>query len=148
MRFINSSKFLHDPRLAINKHVQKLSVGIISDLHHRQLIVSTESRAENGCRNAHFLLLKVSCLHRLATKQLEDGLEVCIGHKRRHSAKLVVIKFDLRLFGAWRIKSMKNRYEIVTGAKHFVAHKAFFTLKMTETAKANIFVVFIVVLYL
>ena len=83
---------LHNCRLSLDEHVQELGHRILRDLNHGQLIVLTESRAENGRSGAHFVLLGVICLFCVATKRLEDGLEVCIDHKRLHNAKLVIVE--------------------------------------------------------
>ena len=85
----------------------------------------TESRAEDGRGGAHFVLLRVSCLLRLATKRLEDGLEVCIDYERRHSTELVIVELQLRLFGAWRRKHMEHRHEVVSGAELLVTRENF-----------------------
>ena len=88
------SELLKDRRFPLDEDVQELGQRILSDLHHRQLIVSTESRAENFCCGAHFVLLSVSCLICLATERLKDRLEVCIDDKWRHGAKFVVKNFS------------------------------------------------------
>ena len=65
-------ELLHDRRLLLDEHVQNLGERILSQLYHSQLIVFTESRAEDGGRGTHFVLLGVSFLLRLATERLED----------------------------------------------------------------------------
>ena len=67
-------ELLEDRRFPLYKNVQELGQRILVDLYHRQLIVSTESRAENCCCGAHFVLLGVSCLICLATERLENRL--------------------------------------------------------------------------
>ena len=85
-------KLLHDRRLPLDENVQELVERILFDLRHRQLIVIAESKAEDSCCGAHFVLLRVSCLLYLATKRLDDGLEVCIDHKRRRGVELVIVE--------------------------------------------------------
>ena len=118
-------ELLHDRRLPLDEHVQEPGERILTDLRHDQLIVLAESRAEDGRRGAHFMLLKVSSLLCLATKRLDDGLEVRIDHERRHGAKLVVKEFELRLFKAGRREHMEHRHEIVSIAELLVARENF-----------------------
>ena len=89
----------YDSRFSLNDRVYNLGERIFSDLHHCQQGVLLKSWAENGRRGGNFVLLEVSFLFYLATKQLEDWLKVCIIYERRHRAKLVVGEFELRLLG-------------------------------------------------
>ena len=92
------SELLEDRRFPLDEDAQEHKQRILSDLYHRQLIVSTEIRAENCCCGTHFVLLGLSCIMCLANERFEDRLEVCIDDKRRHAAKFVVGKFELSLF--------------------------------------------------
>ena len=65
-------ELLHDRRLLLDENVQELGKRILSDLHHRQLILVAESRAEDDSCGAHFVLLGVNCLLYLTTERLED----------------------------------------------------------------------------
>ena len=102
------SELLEDCRFTLHKDVQELGERIFFNLNHFQLIVIAEIRAKNGCRGAHFVLLRVSCLLNLAAERLFYGLEVCIDHERRHSTELVIVKLQLRMLGAWHWKHMEN----------------------------------------
>ena len=68
----SGSELLKDCCFSIDEDVQELGQRILFDLHHCQLIVSAEIRAENGRRGAHFVMLGVGCLHCLATERFED----------------------------------------------------------------------------
>ena len=119
-------KLLDDRRLPLDEYVQELGERILADLRHRQLIVSAESRAENGGRGAHFVLWGVSCLLRLVSERVEDGLEVLIDHEWCHGAKLVVEEFEFRLFEARRWKHMEHRNEVVSGAELLITRENIF----------------------
>ena len=54
------------------------------------------------------MLLGVGGVLYLATGLQKDRLKFCINDERRLSTILVLVKFDLRLFGAWRRKNMKS----------------------------------------
>ena len=92
------SELLEDRRFLLDEDVQELGQRILSDLHHCQLIVLTESRAGNYCCRAHFVLLGVRCLIFLTTERLDDRFEVCIDEKRRYGTEFVVDEFKLKLF--------------------------------------------------
>ena len=81
-------KPLYDRRLQLDWNVLKLSERILSDLHYRILIVIAQSRAKNGRRGVHFVLLKVSCLVWLSINRLENGLQDRIDHERCNGAIL------------------------------------------------------------
>ena len=68
------SELLHDRRVPLDEHVQELGERIFSDLYHRQLIVLSKKRAEDGDRSAHIVLLGVGCMLFLGTERLENGL--------------------------------------------------------------------------
>ena len=67
------------------------------------------------------MLLSVGVVLYLATGQLEYGLEVRINYERYFSTILILVEFDLRLFGALRRQHMEHRHEVVAGAKLFVS---------------------------
>ena len=131
----------HDRRLPLDENVQELGELILSDLHHRQLIVIAESRAEDGRCGAHFVLLGTGCLLHLTTERLENGLKVRIDHERRHGTELVIVELQLRLFGVGRREHVKHRHEVVAGAQLFVALLAFFCVTMSEAANADLMLV-------
>ena len=106
LHWSSCSELFENCRCLLDQDVQELGQRIFSDLHHRQLIVSTECRAENCRRGTHFVLLGVSCLLKLAFERLENGFEVGIDYKRRHSAELVIVEFLLSLFVTGRLKQM------------------------------------------
>ena len=90
------------------------------------------------------MLLGVGCLLCLSINRLENGLKVRIDHERRHGAILVIVELQLRLFGVWREKHVEHRHEVVAGAELLVTPAAFFIPKMSEAAKADILLFFVV----
>ena len=92
-------------------------MSVRSDLHYRPLVKVIITRNENGCCCAHFVLLGVGGPLYLATGRLEDGLKIRIDDEKFLNTKLLLVKFNLRLLGAWHRKYMENRHEVVTGAK-------------------------------
>ena len=70
--FINYLRFPNDTG------VYELDERVLPDFHHYPLIEFIESRGEDGCRGAHFVLLRVGGVLYLVSERLKDGLKVCI----------------------------------------------------------------------
>ena len=83
-----------------DKGVLKLDERVLPDFHHYPLIEFIESRGEDGCCCAHFVLLGVGGVLYLATGRLKDGIKVRVNDEWRLSTILLLVEFDLRLFGA------------------------------------------------
>ena len=71
------------------------------------------------------MLLGVGGELNLATGRLQDGLKVSIYDERRLCTILVLVEFDLRVFGAWHREHMEHRHEVGSSAELFVSRKNF-----------------------
>ena len=114
------SKLFNYLRFPNDKGVKTLGERVLPDFHNYPLIEFMESRSENVCHVAHFVLLGESCLLHLANERLMDGLKVRIDDEKRFTTILVLVEFNLGLFGAPHQKYMKHRHEVVSGAKYFL----------------------------
>ena len=72
------------------------------------------------------MLLGKSGVRNLASERLEDGFKVRIYDKYVPCTILVIIKFNLGLFGVWNMEQVKHRHKVVTCEKLFVASQNFF----------------------
>ena len=133
----NSSELLEDCRFPLDDDVQELGQRILSDLHQRQLIVLTETRAENCCSGTHFVLLGVNCLICLATELIEDRHEIWIDDKRRYGTEFVADEFELRLFWSKGMEQIQQRHGIISVTPLFVHCEDFLRWKVTRASETK-----------